>query len=484
IAKGKLTGLEQILDVAIQFAWGLHAIHERGLIHQDVKPGNVLMTSDGVPMVTDFGLARARLRAADGGFVSPDLPPGQQSVLVSSGGMTPAYASPEQRSGKPLSRKTDIWSWGVSVLDMFMGGVSCPHGGHIAADVLANLKESGQAEQWLPQVPDAIAVALGRCFDRDPAARWRDLAQSIEALKQAAPSLICRCATLPSFIEKDYYKYIFTKTRRIGNAKWRDPSEWLRVAYAAVGGTPPIDFTAQRHSSANRLSAGVDDLRILEEAQSVLEKGIAKGTKVLRILLAALFADKALVLVDVDDTTGAVLAYDQGARILESVKPPLPGYEDDLAAFLADFYMHKGLVLSGSRGLKREAVEPLDKSIAIYTKLVAKRHSTEVVLRLARALGNKARLLRHVTETEGALRLYEQAMSLLQAENPDVVEEDMARLCSNTGVALCDAHRERDGLPYLNRAIDLYSSMSQRSMRPDWMSLLANACTNKAAALI
>lgn len=72
IAKKKLTSLEQILDVAIQFAWGLHAIHERGLIHQDVKPGNVLMTADpstgsgqgGVPMVTDSGLAWARMRGA------------------------------------------------------------------------------------------------------------------------------------------------------------------------------------------------------------------------------------------------------------------------------------------------------------------------------------------------------------------------------------------------------------------------------------
>ena len=77
IVRRKLTKLKQILDVAIQFAWGLHAVHERGLIHQDVKPGNVLMTADpsagsgqaAIPMITDFGLARARLRANDGRFV-------------------------------------------------------------------------------------------------------------------------------------------------------------------------------------------------------------------------------------------------------------------------------------------------------------------------------------------------------------------------------------------------------------------------------
>ena len=61
----RLTQLEQILDVAIQFAWGLHAAHELGLVHQDVKPGNVLMSPEGVAKVSDFGLARARAAAGE-----------------------------------------------------------------------------------------------------------------------------------------------------------------------------------------------------------------------------------------------------------------------------------------------------------------------------------------------------------------------------------------------------------------------------------
>ena len=60
IRQRKLVRLDQVLDVAIQFAWGLHAAHEQGLVHQDVKPGNVLMTPDGVAKVSDFGLSRAR----------------------------------------------------------------------------------------------------------------------------------------------------------------------------------------------------------------------------------------------------------------------------------------------------------------------------------------------------------------------------------------------------------------------------------------
>ena len=62
---GHEQALERMLDVAIQFAWGLHASHEQGLVHQDVKPHNVMMTVDGTAKVTDFGLAKARAMSGE-----------------------------------------------------------------------------------------------------------------------------------------------------------------------------------------------------------------------------------------------------------------------------------------------------------------------------------------------------------------------------------------------------------------------------------
>lgn len=166
---GKKKALERILDIAIQFAWGLHFAHEKGLVHQDVKPANVLVTSDGTVKVTDFGLARAGgVVSQSGGRLNVD-----GSVLVESGGMTPAYASPEQASGRPLSRKTDIWSWALSVLEIFTGEMTWMQG-EVALEVLEDYLSSGTDYEKVPEMPKQLANLLRNCFSTNSEDRPRD----------------------------------------------------------------------------------------------------------------------------------------------------------------------------------------------------------------------------------------------------------------------------------------------------------------------
>jgi serine/threonine protein kinase len=173
------TALLRVLDLAIQFAWGLHFAHERGLIHQDVKPGNVLVTTAGTAKVTDFGLAHARSRVDVGGANADS----DASLVATFGGMTPAYCSPEQaamlaarRSGTPrdalppLTKRTDVWSWAVSLLEMFTGGVTWM-GGQAAASALQDFLENGESDSAIPRMPASVSRLLGRCFETDPAAR-------------------------------------------------------------------------------------------------------------------------------------------------------------------------------------------------------------------------------------------------------------------------------------------------------------------------
>jgi WD40 repeat protein/serine/threonine protein kinase len=174
---GPALALERILDVAIQFAWGLQNAHEQGLVHRDVKPGNVLMTAGGIAKVTDFGMARARGRTAE-----PAWGQGQRSVLVSAGGMTPAYSSPEQVLGQPLSRTTDIWSWGVSVLEMFKGAATWL-AGSLAAEVLKDYLTKGPDDERIPRMPPALVDLLQACFQKDPAARPGDMGEVVAVLQ-------------------------------------------------------------------------------------------------------------------------------------------------------------------------------------------------------------------------------------------------------------------------------------------------------------
>jgi WD40 repeat protein len=159
---GAEKALERVLDVAIQMAWGLEHAHEHGLVHQDVKPANVLMTPEGTAKVTDFGLARAR-RAAAGSVT------GGSEALASVGGLTPAYCSPEQARGEPLSAATDVWSWGLSVVEMFTGGVTWL-AGQGAREVLDDYLER-PPDEGLPPMPSPLAALLRRVFTADPGQR-------------------------------------------------------------------------------------------------------------------------------------------------------------------------------------------------------------------------------------------------------------------------------------------------------------------------
>ena len=178
---GPTESLKRLLDISIQFAWGLQYAHAQGLIHQDVKPANVLMRADGTAKVTDFGLAKAR--AAAGEPVATNVSPSRESILVSAGGLTPAYCSPEQAAGKPLSRKTDIWSWAASVLEMFTGDVTWPSGS-VAHEALEAYLEVGTGDERLPAMPPGVAVLLRKCLTRDPASRPNDMAEAAAVLQE------------------------------------------------------------------------------------------------------------------------------------------------------------------------------------------------------------------------------------------------------------------------------------------------------------
>lgn len=181
IREKRLTTAEAILDVAIQLAWGLHHAHEQGLVHRDVKPANVMLTADGDAKVTDFGLARARSARLD---AAKGAPSGHTLTVEGGGGGTLAYLSPEQAKGETLSRRSDAWSFGLCVLEMFLGARTWEYG-LAAAEVLEAYKKDGLVAPGMPPLPEKVADLLERCFRQNQEERPHDTAEAAAELQAA-----------------------------------------------------------------------------------------------------------------------------------------------------------------------------------------------------------------------------------------------------------------------------------------------------------
>ena len=161
--------LAGMLTIAASTAWGLARAHESGLIHCDVKPGNMLLTSHGVAKVSDFGLAIRGMR--HDGELRQDW-------------MTKEFAAPEQIRCESLTPAVDVWGWAASMLAMFTGGVTWESGVACGAVLNQFLEDGGKAYR-IPPMPEPVAELLGECFRAAPEAR-------ISAFSQIAKR-ICQC---------------------------------------------------------------------------------------------------------------------------------------------------------------------------------------------------------------------------------------------------------------------------------------------------
>ena len=168
------------LHIARQIAEALEAAHEKGVVHRDLKPGNVMITPSGLVKVLDFGLAAivqgAPSTPAD--FAnSPTFTMGVTQAGAILG--TAAYMSPEQAAGTPVDRRADIWSYGAVLWEMLSGRPL--FGGATNAHTLADVLRSSIDFDKLT-APAPIKNLLRRCLDRDARTRLRDIGEARVAI--------------------------------------------------------------------------------------------------------------------------------------------------------------------------------------------------------------------------------------------------------------------------------------------------------------
>jgi serine/threonine protein kinase len=160
--------LSRVLDILMQVCAGLAYAHEKGIVHQDVKPANIFIQPGERARIVDFGLS---------------LPPGTAGFSVSE---SAHYMAPEQITGEPVDARTDIYALGIMAYEMVTGQRPYPEEDiskvldmHVHEDV-------PDPRVLVPNLPDEVHRFIRRATERDPAARYQGAGEALRDLQPLA----------------------------------------------------------------------------------------------------------------------------------------------------------------------------------------------------------------------------------------------------------------------------------------------------------
>ena len=165
-----LLSAPEVVDIAIQIARGLAEAHSRNIVHRDIKPSNVMLTTHGLVKIVDFGLARINEATA---------------TLTHGTAGTLSYISPEQATGKKADQRSDIWAFGVSLLEALTGNNPFQRE-NMAATFMAIVNE---APPPLDDVPLEVQHIVYRCLSKDPIRRYQSCSELLVDLETAKSAL-------------------------------------------------------------------------------------------------------------------------------------------------------------------------------------------------------------------------------------------------------------------------------------------------------
>src|SRR5271170_724843 len=186
LAKGPLP-IEQVLRYGIEICDGLEKAHRSGVVHRDLKPGNIMLTKTGAKLM-DFGLAKASVAAAASGLTANLTSPPGSHPLTAQGTVvgTFQYMSPEQIEGRDADARSDIFALGAVLYEMVTGKLAFE--GKTAATAMAAVleREPAPISSMQPMTPPTLERLIKTCLAKDPDERWQTAHDVKLQLKQIA----------------------------------------------------------------------------------------------------------------------------------------------------------------------------------------------------------------------------------------------------------------------------------------------------------